>query len=75
MAFENSNLECKRVITTLKVRSTPIDRWIRNMADTHSHIYENTLMGEGIYKSFKKNQNSRWFNCGKQGHLRKKKEL
>lgn len=55
MVFENFNLECKRVIIILKVRLILIDRWIRNMVDIYFYIYENILMGEGIYKSFKKN--------------------
>lgn len=40
------------------------------MADIGPHIYDDILIGEVISKSFKKNQNLRCFNCGKQGHLK-----
>ena len=28
LAFENANLECKKILGPLKVRSAPIDEWI-----------------------------------------------
>lgn len=40
------------------------------MADIGSYVYDATLIREVISKSFKKNQNARHFNCGKQGHLK-----
>jgi hypothetical protein len=65
LAFETANSECKRVIRSLKMRLTPIDKWIGNTAGIGSYVYDATLIGE----SFKKNQNIRCFTCGKQGHL------
>jgi hypothetical protein len=41
------------------------------MADIGSHIYDGTLIEVVISKSFKKNQNVRFFNCDKQGHLKR----
>lgn len=53
-----------------KGKIAPIDEWTTNTADIGSHVYDATLLGEVISKSFKKNQNARCFNCGKQGHLK-----
>lgn len=61
----------KRAIRPLKVGSAPKDEWIRNMADTGSHGYDATPIGELISKSFKKNHNVRCFNCDKPGHLKR----
>ena len=68
MAFENANLEFKRVIRTLKDISAPKDEWIRNIADIGFHIYD-TWRGKMIFKNFKKNQKVRCSTCGKPGHL------
>ena len=43
LAFENSNLECKRVIRALKTRSAPIEEWIKDTADLGSHVYDATF--------------------------------
>ena len=50
LAFENANLECKRVIRTLKAKLSPIDKWIRNTADTGSHVNDAALIERIFYK-------------------------
>ena len=54
LAFETANSECKRVIRSLKMRLTPIDKWIGNAADIGSYIYDGTLIGEVISERFLK---------------------
>lgn len=61
LAFENDNLEWKRVISRLKARSAPMDEWIRNAVDIGSHTYNVPLTREVIYKKIKRNQN---VTCG-----------
>lgn len=71
LIFKAPNSELKMVIRPLKARSAPIDEWIRNTADVGSYVYDATLTGEIVSKSFKKNKNVRCFNCGEQDHLKR----
>lgn len=40
------------------------------MTDGGSHVYDSTLTGIS-FKSFRKNQNVGYFNCGKQSYLKR----
>lgn len=41
------------------------------MAHIGYHFNDSTLIREMIFKSFKQNQNLKWFNYGKQGHSKR----
>ena len=72
MAFENANLECKKLFGSLKVRSAPMDEWILHTDNVESFDYNSeALVGEAISKGMKRHQKTKCFNCGKIGHQRK----
>lgn len=60
----------KVIIRPFKARLTPINEWIRNIADIGSHAYVAVLI-EVISRNFKKNKNLRCSNCGKLGCLKR----
>lgn len=47
LTFENTNVECKRVIRPLRANSAPIEEWIRHTIDTGPNTSKNdTWIGE-----------------------------
>ena len=39
LGLENANLECKKIMGPLKVRSAPIDEWILHIVNSESFDY------------------------------------
>lgn len=71
LTFENTNVECKRVIRPLRAKSAPIEEWIRHTIDIGPHTSKNdTWIGELLSKNMWKNQ-IRCFNYDRQGHLKR----
>ena len=71
MAFENTNLECKKILGPLKVRSAPIDEWILHIRKVETFNYSTEAwVGEVISSGMRKNQNAKCFNCVRIRHLR-----
>ena len=72
LAFENVNLECKKIRGSLKVRSAPVDEWILQTINIESFEYiTKSCVGEAISKGMKRRQNDKYFNCCRIGHLRR----
>ena len=72
LAFENANIEFKKIIGTLRSRSAPIDKWIQNTMNVETFGYnDDSWVGELISKAMRRPQTSRCFNCGKLGHLKR----
>lgn len=72
LAFETVNLEYKKIIVPLKIRSVPIDEWIQHAVKTESLNYgEKIWREEAISKGLKGHQDVKCFNCDKSGHLRR----
>ena len=73
---KNANLECKKILGLLKVRSAPMDEWIlhtKNIEtldyDTESWVGFPILNWEAISKGMRRHQTANYFNCGRIGHL------
>lgn len=54
----------------LKAQGALFEEWIKAPADIGSTEYNVNIVGQAIAKGLK-SQNTRCFNCGKLGHLRK----
>ena len=71
LTFENANLECKKILGTLKVRPEPIDEWILLTVNIEAFNYNTeACVEEAISKGMKRHQNAKCFNCGRIGHLK-----
>ena len=71
LAFENANSQCKRISRPLKARSAPLEEWIRDTNNIKSYDHDDAWVGEEISRGLRKNRNTKCFNCGKQGHLKR----
>ena len=71
-AFENANLKFKKILGSLKVRSTPVDEWILHTMSTETFACNTeALVGEAISKGMRRHQNAKCLNCGIIGYLRR----
>ena len=71
MAFDNANLEYKKILGPLKVRLAPIDKWNLHTVNVESFDYNTeSWVGEVISKGVKRHQNTKCFDCGRRGQLR-----
>ena len=67
LAFDNANLECKRMLLPLKIRSAPIEEWIQYAISAESlHCHEENWEGQTIANVRMRNQGITCFNCGNQ---------
>ena len=58
LAFENANLECKKILGPLKVRSAPIDEWILHTMNVETFDYSTEAwVGEVISNGMRRHQN------------------
>lgn len=72
LAFENANIECKKIIGPLKSRSAPMDEWIQHTMNVEAFSYnDEPWVGEAISTAMRRRQTARCFNCGKLGHLKR----
>ena len=72
LAFENANLECKKILGPLKVRSAPIDKWILHIKNVETlDCSTEAWIGERISIGVRRHQNAKCFNCGRIGLLRR----
>ena len=72
LAFANANLECKKILRPLEVRSAPIHEWILHTMKVETFEYSTEAwVGEAIYNDMRRHQNDKCFNCGRIGHLRR----
>ena len=66
LAFENANLEFKKILGPLKVRSVPMNEWIlptMNIETFDSNT--ESWVREVISKEMRRHQNAKYFNCGR----------
>ena len=72
LAFDNANLECKRMLLPLRIRSAPIEEWIQYAISAESlHCHEENWVGQAIANVTVRNQGITCFNCGQTGHIRR----
>ena len=72
LAFENANLEYKKILGPLKIRSVPMDEWILHTMDIEIFDYNTeSWVVEAISRGMRRRQNAKCFNCGGIGHLRR----
>ena len=68
----NVNIECEKILEPLKVRSAPIDEWILQIRNVETFDYNTEVwVGETNSKYIQRYQNTKCFNCGRIGHLRR----
>lgn len=66
LALEHANLECKRLLILIKVRSIPIEKWIQYSFSAVSLSYnEGNLVGQDISNVRLMSKSIKRFNCGK----------
>ena len=70
LAFENANLEYKKILGPLKVRSAPMDEWILHTMNIETFDYNTeSWVGEAIFKGIRRHPIAYYFNCGRLGYL------
>ena len=70
LAFQNVNLECKKILGPLKFRSVSMDkRILQTMNDETFDYSTEALVEEAISNGMRRHQNTKCFNCGRIGHL------
>ena len=59
LAFENANLECKKILGPLKIRLAPMEEWILHTMNIETFDYNTeSWLGEAISKGMKRHQNA-----------------
>ena len=72
LAYENANVECKRILGPLKLRSAPLDEWVLHTMNVDTFDYGNeTWVQEAISKGKRRHQITKCFHCGKMGHMKR----
>ena len=72
LAYENVNIECKWILGPLKIRSPPMDEWVLHTMNVETLDYGiEVWVGKAISNGRRSHQNSKCFNCGRMGHMRK----
>ena len=72
LAYENANVECKRILGPLKIRSVPLDEWVLHTMNVDTFDYGNeTWVQEAISKGKRRHQITKCFHCGKMGHMKR----
>lgn len=72
MAFENANLECKKIIGPLRSRLVPMHEWIQHTMNFQTFNYDDeSWVGEAISKAMREHQTAKCFNCGKLENLKR----
>ena len=68
----NDNLEDKKILGLLKVRSASMDEWISHIMNIETFYYNTeSWVGEAISKGIRRYKNAKCFNCGSIAHLRR----
>lgn len=66
LAYENANIEWKRILGPLKIRSAPMDEWVLHTMNVETFDYgTEAWVGEAISNGKKRHQNTKCFNCGR----------
>ena len=64
LAFENSNIECKKILMPLKVRSVPMDECILYTMKVETFDYNTEAwVEEAICNGIRRHHNTKCFNC------------
>ena len=72
LAYENDNIEHKQILEPSKIKSVPMDGWVLHKMNVETLDYGTEVwVGETIFNSKRKHQNTKCFNCGRMGHLRR----
>ena len=72
MAYENVDIECKRILGPLKIRPTSMDEWVLHTMNVNTVDYgTESWVGEAISNGERRHQNTKCFDCGRVGYLRK----
>ena len=62
LTCENANLEHKKILMPLKVRSVPIDEWILHTMNVETFDYSTEAwVGEVIFSGMRRHQNTKCF--------------
>nr|XP_021486637.1 E3 ubiquitin-protein ligase RNF135 isoform X1 [Meriones unguiculatus] len=69
-AFANANRVCQKAIRPLKEQEAPLEEYVRATAHIGPAEYDAIVIGEAIAKALRY-QNTKCFNCGQLGHIRK----
>ncbi|XP_049981111.1 endogenous retrovirus group K member 5 Gag polyprotein-like [Alexandromys fortis] len=72
LAYENANVECKKILGPLRFRSAPLEEWVLHTLDVDTFDYgTEAWVEEAISNGKRRHQNTKCFNCGKMGHMRR----
>ena len=72
LAFNNANIECKRILMPLKVRAAPLEEWIQYTNGIESLNQGNEAwIGQAISRGGRRPRNTKCFRCGRLGHISK----
>ena len=73
MANENANVESKRILEPLNIRSVPLNEWVMHTTNVDTFDYgTETWVEEAISNGKIRHQDTKCFNCGKMGHMKRK---
>ncbi|XP_049981722.1 uncharacterized protein [Alexandromys fortis] len=72
LAYENANVECKKILGPLRFRSAPLEEWVLHTLDVDTFDYgTEAWVEEAISNGKRRHQNTKCFNCGKMGHMKR----
>ncbi len=72
LAYENANVQCKRIVAPLKRRSASLEEWVLHTLDVDTFDYgTEAWVEEAISNGKRRYQNTKCFNCGKMGHMKR----
>ena len=70
--YENANIECKRILGPLKIRLASLEEWVLYTMYVKTFDYRTeALVGEAIFNCKRRHEDTKCFNCGKMGHMRR----